>query len=307
MATKGIQWRKRLKDVARHYEIYLIILPAVAYYILFHYIPMYSITMAFKDYKFNLGMFRSPWVGFQYFEAFFNYYNFWVLIRNTLLISFFKLVVYFPIPILFALMLNEIRSGWFKKVVQTASYLPHFISWVIAVVMLQQFLSLDGIVNQIREGLGLQKIFFMNEQQYFYPIMFLSYVWKSFGMGSVIYIAALAGVDVSLYEAARTDGAGKLRQIWHISLPSIMPTAVMLFILSLSSVLSAGWDQIYLLRSPGNMQLADILDTYIIQEGLRNAQYGYATAVSLFQSVIGLLLVYATNKLSSRVSEISLF
>ena len=303
----GIKHRNNRKLVFKYYQIYLILLPAVVFYFIFSYIPMYGVTMAFRDFKFNLGLFGSPWVGFKYFTAFFNYYDFWSIIKNTLVISFFKLIVYFPLPIIFALMLNEVRSKYLKVIIQTASYLPYFVSWVIAVVVFQQFLSLDGIINQIRQTMGLAPVFYMNDVEYFYPIMFLSYVWKTLGFSSIIYFAALANVDVSLYEAATVDGAGRLRQIWHISLPSIAPTVVMLFILSLAGVLSAGWDQIYLLRTPGNTEVSDILDTYIINEGFKNAQFGYATAVSLFQSVIGLIMVVFTDRLSKRLTETSIF
>jgi putative aldouronate transport system permease protein len=268
---------------------------------------MYGVTMAFRDYKFNLGMFRSPWIGFRYFRDFFNYFNFSTIIRNTVVISFMKIVLYFPIPIMFALMLNEVRSVPYKRVIQTVTYLPFFISWVVAVQLFEHFLSLDGIINQLRVGLGLEKIFYMNSPNHFYWIMFSSFAWKNTGYRSIIYLAALSGVDPQLYEAAEVEGAGRLAKIWHISLPSIMPTVVVLFILSLAQMLSAGWEQIYLLRTPGNMNLADIIDVYVIQQGLQNGQFGYATAVSLFQSVIGLALVLLTNAVARRVSEMSLF
>ena len=295
------------KALRKYYQIYIILFFAVVYVFIFSYIPMYGITIAFREYKFNLGLFRSPWKGFQYFRTFFNYFNFWIIIRNTLIINLFKIIIYFPIPILFALMLNEVRNVAFKRIIQTVTYLPYFISWVVAVQLLQHFLSLDGIINQIRVNAGLEKIFYMNNPSNFYSIMFGSHIWKSIGMNSIIYLAALSGVDPQLYEAATVEGAGRVRQIWHISLPSIMPTIMVLFILSLASMLYAGWEQIYLLRTPGNMNLADIIDTYVIQQGLRNGQFGYATAVSLFQSVIGLMLVLATNSISKRVTELSLF
>ncbi len=295
------------KSWGKYWQIYLILLPAVLSYIIFSYVPMYGVTLAFREFRFDKGIFFSPWVGLKYFKEFFNYYNFGVLIRNTVIISLFKIVVFYPIPIIFALMLNEMRNRALKGLIQTISYLPHFISWVVAVIILQQFLSLDGFFNQIRTGLGLGKVFYMNDAGSFYPIMFFSYVWKSTGISSIIFLAALSGVDPNLYEAAVIDGAGRLRQIWHISLPSIAETAVIIFILGLSSILSAGWDQIYLLRTPGNMQLADILDTYIIEKGLKGGQFGYTTAVSLFQGVIGLVAVLLTNRLSRKVAGIRLF
>jgi putative aldouronate transport system permease protein len=295
------------KTFRKYYQIYIILFLATIYVFIFNYIPMYGVTMAFREYKFNMGMFRSPWIGFKYFVNFFNYFNFWNILRNTLVINLFKIIIYFPIPIIFALMLNESKSVPFKRIVQTLTYLPYFISWVVAVQLLQHFLSLDGIVNQIRLSFGLEKVFYMNDPSNFYSIMFLSHIWKNIGMNSIIYLAALSGIDPQLFEAAKIDGANRIKQIWHISLPSIMPTIMILFILSLASMLYAGWEQLYLIRTPGNMNLADIIDTYVIEVGLRNGQFGYATAVSLFQSVIGLFLVLTTNAISKRVSDLSLF
>lgn len=295
------------KSVRKYHQIYFILIVCATVVFIFNYIPMYGVTMAFREYKFNLGMFKSPWIGFEYFRNFFHYFNFNTIIRNTLVISFFKIILYFPIPIIFALMLNEIQSVPFKRVIQTVTYLPFFISWVVALQLFQHFLSLDGIINQFRVGMGLEKVFYMNSPKHFYAIMFSSFAWKNTGYRSIIYLAALSGVDPQLYEAAEVEGAGRLRKIWSISIPSIMPTIVVLFILNLAQMMSAGWEQIYLLRTPGNMNLADIIDTYVITVGLQNGQFGYATAVSLFQSVIGLALVLATNAIAKRVSDMSLF
>jgi len=284
----------------KYYPLYLVLLPAVVYFFIFNYLPMLGLSLAFEQYRFDKGMFFSPWVGFKNFQAFFDYYDSWKLIRNTLAISFFKLIVFFPIPILFAIMVNELRSRWFQRILQTVFYLPYFISWVVAVAIFQQFLSLDGIFNQIRQSFGYDPVYYMNDSQYFYPIMFLSFVWKMTGWNAVVFLAAIAGIDPELYEAAKMDGAGRLRQIWHITLPSLIPIATILFILGLTSVLHGGWEHIYLLRTPGNMTIADILDTYVIQQGLANGQIGYATAVSMFQSVIGLVFVLVTNWAVSR-------
>lgn len=297
----------KVKYFSKHYQIYLVIIPAIVYFFIFNYLPMLGISLAFQDYRFSKGMFFSPWVGLKYFEAFFNYFNSWTIIWNTLVISFYKLILFFPIPIIFAIMLNEIRSNAFKRVIQTIFYLPYFISWVVAITIFQQFLSLDGIFNQIRASLGLEAIYYMNDPAYFYLIMFASYVWKMTGWSAIIYIAAIAGIDPELYEAAKVDGAGKLNRIWHITLPSLIPIASVLFILSLASMLQAGWEHIYLLRTPGNMEVSDILDTYVIQQGFANGQIGYATAVSLFQSIIGLLFVVITNMVIKRKSEVSIF
>ncbi len=308
--TQGqiVQKNSLLKQVARRYQLYLILLPALLFFAIFAYMPMYGITMAFREYEFDKGLFFSPWVGFKYFTAFFKYYKVEQLFINTITISSMKMFLTYPFPIIFALMIVNLKDGIFKKIVQTSSYLPNFVSWVVVVAILQQFLGLDdGVVNQIRATLGLEKIFFLNEEKYFYPLVYFSNLWKGIGMSSIIYIAALSGVDVSLYEAAHVDGANKFQQIIHISLPSIAQTAVMLFIMSLGGLLSAGWDQIYLLRTPGNAELSDILDTYVLQVGLLGGQFGYASAVGLFSSFIGLGLILTANKISKKVAEISLF
>jgi putative aldouronate transport system permease protein len=306
-ANHQVKRRPLLGSLKRNYQYYLILIPAVLFFIAFCYIPIYGITMAFREFQYNKGIFFSPWIGFKYFKTFFNYFAFWDLIKNTLIISFLKIVVAFPLPIFFALILNEVTSLRTKRFIQTASYLPHFISWVTVVALLNQFVGLEGILNQVRETMGLEKIFFMNDGAYFYLIMFGSYVWKTIGYSAIIYISALAGVDQGLYEAATVDGAGRWKRMWYVSIPSILPTAIVLFLLSLSSILSAGWDQIYLLRQPGNKAFSEILDTYIMDMGLRNGQFGYATAVSLFQSVIGLFLVLGTNYAIKKKSEVSLF
>ncbi|MCL2707737.1 MAG: ABC transporter permease subunit [Defluviitaleaceae bacterium] len=305
--------KRRYKALLIEYhQLYLFLLPAIAFYILFSYIPMYGVSLAFREYRFDKGLFFSPIANpwYKYFRSFYNYYNSWGIIRNTLVINFFKIILYFPMPIIFALMLNEVRSNRFKRAIQTVSYLPHFMSWVIAYVLIYQFLALDtGIFNEVRALWGQPKIFFTNDIQYFYPVMFISHIWKNIGFSAIIYLAALAGVDPELHEAATIDGAGRFRRMWHISLPSIRYTVAMLFILGLSQALSAGWDQIYLLRTPGNMRIADILDTYVIQVGLKEGQFGYASAVDLFKSVIGLTLIFITNSIVKKMTdkEIALF
>ena len=303
--------KRNYKVLFREYrQLYIFLLPAVIYFLLFNYMPMYGVTLAFREFRFDRGLFFSPWVGLRYFRAFFNYFNAWGIIRNTLVINFFKIILYFPLPIIFALMLNEARGKLFKRTIQTVSYLPHFMSWVMAYVIIYQFIALDsGIFNQVRELWGADRIFYQNDASYFYPIMFISHIWKNMGFGAIIYLAALAGVDPELHESATIDGAGRFKRMWHISLPSIRYTVIMLFILGLGAALNAGWDQIFLLRTPGNMRVADILDTYIIQVGLREGQFGYASAVNLFQSVIGLTLILLANFIVKKISdkEIALF
>ena len=301
--------RRLWKEILKHRYLYMMLLPCIVFFIIFNYIPMGGLLLAFKDYKFNKGILGSPWIGFDYFQTFFNSYQSGMLVKNTLIISAMKLFLYLPFPIILALMFHEIRNKWFKNISQSILYLPHFISWVVVVGLVQRILAPDtGLLNQFISGMGGDgSTFFMMEPDYFYQIMFGSHLWKSIGWDSIIYMAAIAGVNPDMYEAAKIDGAGKLREVWSITIPSITPTIVILFILSLGSILSAGFDQLYLLRTPGNMHLADILDTYIIQIGLQGGQYGYATAVGMMQGLIGLILVILANKISRKVSDTALW
>lgn len=297
------------KRIVLHRYLYMMLLPCIAFFVIFNYIPMGGLLLAFKEYKFNKGILGSPWTGFDYFRTFFNDYQSRTLIINTLIISSMKLFLYMPFPILLALMFNEMRSKWFRNIAQSISYLPHFLSWVVVIGLVQRVLAPDtGLLNEAVAGMGGDgSIFYMNDPDYFYQIMFGSFTWKSIGWDSIIYLAAIAGINADMYEAAKIDGASKWREIWNITLPSITPTIVILFILSLGNILSAGFDQIYLLRLPGNSQLADILDTYIIRMGLQQGQYGYATAVGLMQGLIGLILVIIANRISRKVSDTSLW
>ncbi|XEC93993.1 ABC transporter permease [Paenibacillus tarimensis] len=300
---------KLWKRIVLHRYLYLMILPCIISFIIFSYIPMGGLMLAFKDYKFNKGILGSPWIGFDYFTRFFNDYQSLNLIKNTLIISGMKLFLYLPFPILLALMFNELRSRWFKNFAQSVSYLPHFLSWVVVVGLVQRVLAPDtGLLNEAVAHFGGDgSTYYLMEPDYFYPIMFGSHVWKSLGWDSIIYLAAISGINPDMYEAARIDGANKWREIRHITLPSILPTIMILFILSLGNILSAGFDQLYLLRTPGNMHLSDILDTYIIRVGLQGGQYGYATAVGFMQGVIGFILVVLANRISRRLSDTSVW
>ena len=308
VVTKGKLRRRSL--IGNRYQYYIMLLPAIIAVILFDYIPMYGINVAFREYRFDTGIFAAPWEGwnnFAFFKKFFLWHNFWDLIRNTVVISGIKLILGFPVPIIFALMLNELRNLRFKRVVQTISYLPHFISWVVVLTILNQFLAMDGLINMSRRTAGLDAIFFLNQQRIFYPLVYFTAVWKNMGYSAIIYVAALATVDPALYEAAIVDGANRFQRMWHISLPSILPTIIILFILRFAAILRAGWDQIYLLRMPGNISRSQIIDTYVIQIGLEGGQFGNATAVALFQGVIGLIMVLTVNRIAKKVSEVGLF
>jgi putative aldouronate transport system permease protein len=301
--------RDSLRNIKKHLPLYVMLLPCIIFFIVFAYIPMGGAVLAFKEYMFNKGILGSPWVGFRYFQNFFESYDAPRLVVNTLGIGFMKTILEFPFPIILALMLNEIKNGKFKRITQTISYLPNFLSWVIVVAMIQRILAPDnGLINQIISFFhGDGSTFFMMEQKYFYPTVFSSDLWKNIGWSSIIYLAAISGVDPSLYEAAEMDGANKWSQIWHITLPGISMTIGILFIMGIGGIISSGFDQIYLLRTPGNMSLADTLDVYVIRVGLAGGQYGYAAAVGLIQGIVGLFMVVTSNKLAKKFSEVSIW
>lgn len=298
-----------VKNIKKHAALYVMLLPCIIFFIVFSYIPIGGSIIAFKDYKFNKGILGSPWVGLTYFKAFFTSYDAPNIIINTLVIGFIKTILEFSFPIILALMLNEIKNEKFKKITQSISYLPNFLSWVIVVTMIQRILAPNnGIINQIISMFGGNgSTFFIMNENSFYPIVFLSDIWKNIGWSSIIYLAAISGIDSTLYEAAQMDGANKWRQIWNVTLPSIRGTIGILFILGVGGLISSGFDQIYLLRTPGNMALADTLDVYVIRMGLTGGQYGYAAAVGLIQGLVGFVLVYGSNKLSKKYTDVSIW
>lgn len=293
------------KTIVVNRYLYLMLLPCLIFFVIFSYLPMAGLVMAFKEFRFNAGMFGGPWVGLRYFKLFFSYPDATQLILNTFIVGFLKIIVYFPFPILLALMLNEVRSKRFKSITQTISYLPYFLSWVVVAAFTNKILAPDdGIFNQFMAALGGDgSIFYMMDGHYFYLIMFLTYLWKNIGWGSIIYLASMAGIDPTLYEAAEMDGASKWRKIWHITLPSIRPTIAILFILDIGSLLTTGYEQNYLLRTAGNSDYSDILDTYVLRVGMMQGQYGYGAAVGLLQGLVGLILVIVTNYLVKRFSK----
>ncbi len=306
---KAFESGRVLKRMWSYRALYLMLLPCLTFFIVFAYVPMGGLILAFKDYRFNLGIFGSPWAGLKYFKTFFGNYQALELIRNTVVIGLIKVVIEFPFPIALALMLNEVKSQRYKRLTQTLSYLPNFLSWVIIVTMLQRILAPNnGLVNQAIALMGGDPgTFFMMQESAFYPIVFLSDLWKNIGWNSIIFLAAISGIDPALYEAARIDGAKKWHEIWNITLPSIRSTIGILFIMGLGGLVSSGFDQIFLLRTPGNMSLADTLDVYIIRIGLTGGQYGYATAVGLIQGIVSLILVLVANKVSAKLTEVSIW
>lgn len=300
---------KRITDeLKRNWILYLMIFPVLLYFLIFAYIPMSGIVLAFKDYKIKLGIWDSPWVGLKYFKQFFGSYNFGLLLKNTIGISLYSLLVGFPIPIIFALLLNYLRSRPLKKTLQMVSYAPYFISTVVICGMLAIFMDKNtGIFNQIIMALGGESVDFLSKPEYFKSIYVWSGVWQTMGYSSIIYISALSGVDTSLHEAAIMDGATKLQRIRHIDLLGIKSTIIMLFIMQMGSLMNVGFEKVFLLQNDLNMRTSDVINTYVYRVGLIQNNYSYSTAVGLFNSVINLLLVVGANYLSKKIADESLW
>lgn len=308
-SIKSNKSRKLAQNMLSHKQLYIMLLPCLVFFVIFSYMPMAGMVLAFKEFRFDAGLFGGDWVGLKYFEQFFSDPKSWTFIKNTLIISSLKLFIGLPFPILLALMFNEIKSDKLRNLFQSISYLPHFLSWVIIVGILQRILAPEtGLINQILQLFGGDgSTFFLMESGAFYNVMFWSHIWKGIGWSSIIYFAAIAGISPEYYEAAKIDGAGKLKQMWHITLPGMRPAIIILFILSLGDILSAGFDQIYLLMTPGTVEVAEIIDTYVIKVGLQGGQFGYATAVGMMQGIIGLILVLLVNYIAKRKFDTSLF
>lgn len=305
----GENFRLRLgKNIRKNWILYVMILPVVIYYIIFAYAPLYGIQLAFKNFIIKDGIWGSPWIGFEHFVRFFKSYNFGLLMRNTIGISLYSLLVGFPIPIVFALMLNYIRNRYLKKSVQMISYAPYFISTVVMCGMIVIFLNPDtGIFNTIRGFFGLEALDFLSRPEWFKSIYVWTGVWQGMGWSSIIYISALSGVDYQMHEAAIVDGASKLQRIIHIDLPSIKPTIIMLLILQMGSLMGVGFEKVFLLQNTLNVQASSVISTYVYQVGLLNNDYGYSTAIGLFNSVINMLLLVTANQICKRLTQESLF
>lgn len=295
---KGKQLGKEIKE---YRQLLFMMAPAVLFFAIFSYVPMYGVVLAFKDFRIMDGIMASPWVGLKYFRKAFEDPYFLKTIENTLIISFGKLIFGFPLPILFAVLLNELKGNRFKKIVQTVSYLPHFMSWVILGSIFFSLLSLGGPVNSILEFLGFEKIMFMGTSSVFRQVLITTDVWKGFGWGSVLYLAAIAGIDQEMYEAAKVDGANRLHNILYITLPTILPVICINLILNLSGILNAGFDQVFNMYSETVYDVADIIDTYVYRIGLKSMQYSLSTAVGLFKSVIGLVMIILVNFVIGKV------
>lgn len=284
--------------------LYVMLLPGICYFIIFKYIPMFGLAIAFQDYKPFKGIGGSDWVGFEHFERLFTEPDFLNILTNTLLLFGMNLLFFFPVPIILALMLNEVRFSFFKRTFQTLVYLPHFMSWVIIVSISFVMLTSDGgIVNELLVYFGFEKINFLLSPEWFRPTYIIQVIWREAGWGTIIYLAAIASVDPQLYEAARMDGAGRLRQVWHITLPAIRSVIIILLILKIGDVLELGFEHVYLLLNSMNRDVAEIIDTYVYTAGLRQGQFSYSTAIGFFKSFIGLVLVMLANKLAKKMGE----
>lgn len=296
--------RKRASALWKHKALYLMAVPGILYFILFKYAPMGGLVIAFQDYLPFLGIGGSPWVGFDHFVRFFSEDTFYVLLRNTLMISLGMLIFSFPVPVILALLLNEVRTKWFQRSIQSVVYLPHFLSWVIVVSIFYVLLTTDGgSVNNLLVSWGFDPVPFLTDPDWLRPMYIFQEIWKGAGWGTIVYLAAMTAVDVQLYEASELDGAGRMRQAWHITLPAIRPTIIVMFILAIGDFLELGFEHMFLVMNSLNRDVADIFDTYVYTAGIENGQLSYAAAVGLFKGLVGLILVVFANRLAKRFGE----
>lgn len=306
--NKFSSWRKMVKvDFKRNKSLYVLLLPALAFYFIFHYMPMYGALMAFTEYTPTLGIFGSQWIGFRHFTDFFSSPSFASVLGNTLKISLSTLVFNFPAPIILALLLNELRSQKLSKVIQNAAYLPHFISLVVVCGLVKTFTKDSGIITQLLTLFGVPEVSLLNYPEYFIPVYVGTTVWQTTGWNSIIYLAALTGVDAALYEAAQIDGANRWKQTWHITLPSILPTIVTMLILNIGSILNVGYEMILLLYNDATLEVADVVSTFVYRKGLLEQSWGFSAAVNIFNSVINLILLLSANTISKKLNDTSLW
>ncbi len=300
-------WIRLKRELVQNKELYLMILPVVIYFFIFMYIPMYGASIAFKNFVPSKGILGSDWVGLKHFSRFFSSIYFYRVVKNTIVLSFITILFGFPAPIFLALMLNEVRTRWFKNTIQTVTYLPHFISLVVIVGLLKEFTVTGGLINDVFEMLGMSRFPLLQKPEAFRTLYVTSEIWQTIGWNSIIYLAALSGVDQQLYEAARIDGANRWKQTIHITLPSIQNTIIILLILRMGSLFTVGFEKIILMYSPTTYQVADVISSYVYRSGLLEMNYSYSTAVGLFNSVLNFLMLIAANQLSKRFSDTSLW
>lgn len=296
-----------IRNIAKRYDLYLMLLLPIAWYLIFHYGPLYGLQIAFKNFNPAKGIMGSPWEGFGHFERFFDSYYFWRLLWNTVSINLFSLLIAFPIPIMLALLVNEIRSKTYSKWLQNITYIPHFISVVVIVGILNVFLSPTGPINMLIEAVGGSSVRFLESAGWFKTIFIGSNIWQNMGWQSIIYIAALSGVNPQLYEAAKMDGASRLRRIWHVSLPGIAPVIVILLILDIGHFMNVGFEKILLMQNNLNLESSDVISTFVYTTGILKGEYSYTAAIGLFNSVINLILLLLVNRFARKTSETSLW
>lgn len=297
-----------LMQIRKNKYLYLLLFPGVLWYFVYKYLPMYGVIIAFKEYNFSKGIWGSPWVGLKHFQFLFRNDDFLNIVKNTLLINIYELLFAFPVPIVLALLLNEMKSMLFKRTIQTVVYFPHFLSWVVFGGIIIQLLSPnEGLVNNLLRFFGVEPIFFLSKSEYFRPIVIVSSILKEAGWGAIIYLATLSSIDVDQYEAATIDGANRWDKLIHITLPGIRNTIVLMLILKVGYLLDVGFEQIYILYNPSVYDVGDVLSTYIYLIGLQGAQFSVTSAIGLFQSAIGFLLIWGTNRIAKKFSEVSLW
>ncbi|MEK8131874.1 ABC transporter permease subunit [Paenibacillus filicis] len=299
--------QKLRKDWLRHYPLYLIVSPVLIYYLVFHYVPIYGAIIAFKDYVPTKGILGSPWVGFKHFQAFFDSYYFWRILKNTLVISLTSLVFGFPAPILLALLIHEVKSRLFSRFVQTLTYMPHFVSLVVVCGLIIDFTMDNGIVNSVIGMLGGEKATLLNYPSNFVPLYVISEIWQEVGWGSIIYLAAMGSIDPQLYEAATIDGANRWKQTLHVTLPGIAATIIILLILKVGGILSVGYEKIILLYNPAIYETSDVISTFVYRKGLQEFNWSFSSAVGLFNSTINFLLLVGANWVSKKINNSGLW
>lgn len=303
-AIKKGKWSVARRAIIRDRQLYLLATPAIMFFLLFKYVPMWGVLIAFQKYSPFLGFLKSKWVGLEHFARFFSHDDFWMLLRNTLAINMLSLVLFFPLPIVLSLLLNELRGKYLKRTIQSIIYLPHFLSWVIIAGITFLLLGYqEGIVNKLLEYFGMGRIEFLTDPNKFWLLLTAQSIWKEAGWGTVIFLAAIASVDPQLYESARMDGAGRLHQMWHITLPAIRSVIVILLILRIGHMMDVGFEQVYLMMNGAVSDVADVFDTYVYRSGIQQGQFSYSTAIGLFKSIVGLLLVVSSNWLSKKFGD----
>ncbi|MCU6792653.1 MULTISPECIES: sugar ABC transporter permease [Paenibacillus] len=296
--------KSALKEWKRGLPLYLMILPGLLFFLIFRYLPLAGIIIAFQDYNPFAGLSESEWVGFAHFERLFGEPDFWTLLKNTLILSALNLFLFFPAPVLIAVILNEVRMQLFKKFVQTVIYMPHFLSWVVLVgITVILFATQEGAINKGLASAGFARIELMTDPDYFRIVYVLQSIWKEAGWNAVIFLAALASIDPTLYEAAVVDGANRWKQLWHITLPALKATIIILFILRLGHIMDIGFEHIYLMQNSLNLSVSDVFDTYVYRSGVLQGEFSFTTAVGLFKSLVGLVLILLANKLSKKAGE----